>query len=113
MSERRRVTAGIARQMINALIARPRSREDLAQAVGVATVTVSAWLREWHHGQSGADTPGTNLVRVCRWDNDSRGYPTIAVFAWDPGVPDAKKDVLTPAQRQALRRAKAKTAGAQ
>lgn len=89
--------------MVNTLIKTPLSREDLSKAAGLAVVTTSAWLREFK--QAG-------LVHVCRWDKDSRGYPTIAVFAFAPGVPDCKKDVPTPAQRQAMRRAKAKAAGA-
>lgn len=101
MSERKRVTASIAARLIGTLIATPMCREDLAGAVGLAMVTTSAWLRELRHAA---------LVRVCRWDADSRGYPTIAVFEWAPGVPDVKKDVPTPAQRQAARRAKARQA---
>lgn len=102
MTERKRVTAGIAARLINTLIATPGCREDLAEEVGLAMVTTSAWLRELRHA---------GLVRVCRWDKDSRGYPTIAVFEWAPGVPDCRKDVPTPAQRQAARRAKARLAG--
>lgn len=96
MSERRRVTAHLAGQLINNLIAQPRSREELASAVGLSAVTTSTWIREFKHAR---------LVRICRWDNDSRGYPTIAVFEWAPGKDDCVKPVLTPAQRQAARRA--------
>lgn len=96
MTERRRVTAGLASRMINTLIASPCSREALAAAVGLSVVTTSAWLREFKHG---------HLVRICRWYPDSRGYPTIAVFEWAPGVADCVKPVPTPAQRQAARRA--------
>lgn len=102
MSMRKRVTAGMTARLINVLLKTPMCREDLSAAVGLATVTVSGWLREFRTAK---------LVRVCRWDNDSRGYPTIEVFEFAPGVPDCVKTVLTPAQRQAARRAKAKLAG--
>lgn len=104
MSVRKRVTASMAARLITTLIKTPMCREDLSATVGLATVTVSSWLREFR---------AAKLVRVCRWDNDSRGYPTIEVFEFAPGVPDCVKAVLTPAQRQAARRAKAKLAGSE
>ncbi|MDP2263253.1 MAG: hypothetical protein Q8K24_08855 [Hydrogenophaga sp.] len=96
MSERRRVTARATAQLINLLIAGRHSREGLAQASGLAQPTVAAWLREFRHA---------GLVRLCDWERDSRGYPTIDLFCWAPGEADAVKPMLTAAQRQARRRA--------
>ena len=98
MTERTRITPRVTARMVHALSV-PRSREQLATEVGVALPAVSKWLKEFHLAR---------LVRVCRWDNDSRGFPTIACFVWEPGEADCKKNVPTAAERARKRRALAK-----
>ena len=99
MSERRRVTATLAARLLKILLDAPSTREELAKAVGLSLTTTSAWLREL----SRAD-----LVHICGWNPDPRGYFTVAVFAWAPGAGDVPRPTRTRAQQMADWRASKK-----
>jgi DNA-binding transcriptional ArsR family regulator len=101
MSERRRVTATIATRLLCKLIDGPISREQLAESVGLSLPTASAWLKSLQNA---------SLVHVCRWDPDTRGYPTVAMFAWAPGAGNVPRPTRTQAEQKAAWRAAKKGA---
>lgn len=77
-------------QMIKMLLDGPHTCTDLAEATGLHYVTVQQYLRELR--RAGA-------AHISAWEKDARGRDMIKVYKLGPGR-DAKREKLTPAQRQ-------------
>ena len=54
----------------------------LSDQTGISERTVSVWVRALRR---------RSLVHVAHWLSDPRGYATVAVYAWGPGMPDAPR----------------------
>lgn len=87
---RQRVTADRAAEMLRLLVVGACSRAQLAEQLSMQPSTVSAWIDALR---------SQSLVRLCGWENDARGYPTIELFEWAPALADATKQVRTRAEQ--------------
>lgn len=86
MSYHKQVTA-----LIQSLMTKGGDNYDnLVFASQMSTSTVRQWIKAWRE---------SGLVHVSGWDNDSRGYPTIQRFAWNPGAEDVPCPAMTSTQR--------------
>lgn len=90
LDRRQRVTAERAAQLMRLLVDGQCSRAHLAEKLGMQSSTVSGWIDA---------LSSAKLVRLCGWANDSRGYPTIELFRFAPGEPDAVKQVRSRAEQ--------------
>lgn len=76
--------------LLKALNTAPHTYTQLATACGLTRSVVSKWVSAMREA---------GLVSVCGYLLDIRGYPTVAVFRWSPGVPDTPCPTKSPAQR--------------
>ena len=74
------------------------SIRELADITGLHPVTVTDYTRELHR---------VGAAHIDHWEKDNRGRDSIKVYKLGPGK-DAKREKLTPAQRQARCREKAR-----
>lgn len=88
---RKRVGAKAFVALLAALVEGPQSYADLVAVTGLAQPTLSGWVAEMRK---------SGMVRVVGWDNDSRGYPTIARFAWGQRAQDCPRPAMSGAERQ-------------
>lgn len=86
-------------KLIEAMLDGVYSCAELADITGLHYVTVLDYTRELH--RAGA-------AHICNWEKDSRGRDLIKIYRIGRGK-DAKREKLTPAERQARLRAKRKT----
>lgn len=70
--------------------------EQLAEETGLHYVTVLDYTRELHR---------VGAAHISSWEKDARGRDVVKVYRLGAGK-DAKREKLTPAQRQARYRAK-------
>lgn len=96
---RKHGTARAMATMVSSMLLSSWGYAELAAFTGMKPNTVSAWIRELKRA---------GLVYIARWENDQRGYPTIACYAWGPGKHDCKKPTLTAAERARLFRLRQK-----
>lgn len=68
----------------------PLSLADAAELAAMNEPAVSGWLSALHK---------VKLVHIAGWAPDSRGYMTIALYAWNPGAPDVPCPAKPVAQR--------------
>lgn len=87
---RQRVTADKVAGLLRMLVDGPCTRAQLVDALGLDPSTVSKWIAAMREAE---------LVRLCDWQNNARGYPTVELFRWAPGEPDAVKTVRSQAER--------------
>lgn len=71
---------------------------ELAEMTGLHYVTVLNYTRELHRAKA---------AYICGWDKDSLGRDVIKIYKIGIGR-DAKREKLTPAERQAKHRSKKK-----
>lgn len=76
--------------LILALHAQQHSCESLMMMSQMSEATVRKWIKTWRDA---------DLIHVAGWQNDARGYPTIQLFAWQPGAADVPCPAMTPSQR--------------
>lgn len=87
---RQRVTADKVAGLLRLLVDGPCTRARLVEALDLDPATVSKWIASMREAQ---------LVRLCDWVPDARGYPKVEQFIFAPGVPDAVKPVRSSAER--------------
>lgn len=68
----------------------PASLSELARLAATSVQTASGWL---------ASLRAAKLVHIGGWATDSRGYYTVALYAWNPGAADVPCPVKSGAQR--------------
>lgn len=103
MTGHKRFTAKVLSALIKELLTRSMTYDDMCAHTGLQQFTLSAWVKSLRT---------ENLIHVCSWDKDSRGYATIARFKWKPGAVDVPRPSMTPAESARLRRRAKKEAGA-
>lgn len=91
-----KMSAVLQARLIRMLIDGPCTIQDLADETGLHPVTCQEYCRELR--RAGA-------AHICAWEKDSRNRDSIKVYKLGPGK-EAKREKLTPAQRQARVRAK-------
>ena len=97
-----RVGAKSISSLISVLNSGTHSFAELQKATGLVPQAVSAWVSALRK---------VNLVRIGRWDRDSRGYCTIPCFTWGHSLPDTVKPTLTATQRVRSWRERQKASG--
>lgn len=85
-----KVNAMSQAQLIKLLLDGDRTCQELSEESGLHYVTVLQYCRELH--KAGA-------VHITRWDKDIRGRDILKIYKLGEGK-DAKRQKLTPAQRQ-------------
>jgi predicted ArsR family transcriptional regulator len=94
----RKINAVTQAQLIKLLLEGVYTCEQLAEETGLHYVTVLQYTRELHR---------FGAAHIASWEKDSRGRDVIKVYKLGAGR-DAKREKLTPAQRQARTREKRK-----
>ena len=98
------LTPVAAARMQDAMQIASRSLDDLTFISHLAKPTVTRYVNDLHESR---------MIHVGEWARDSRGYPTIRMFAWGD-LPDAAcpRNPRTGAERMAALRANRKAGAA-
>jgi predicted ArsR family transcriptional regulator len=94
----RKINAVTQARLIKLLLEGVYTCDQLAEETGLHVVTVYQYTRELHR---------FGAAHIASWEKDSRGRDVIKVYKLGAGR-DAKREKLTPAQRQARTREKRK-----
>lgn len=97
----RKINAITQARLIKLLLEGIYTCEQLAEETGLHYVTVLQYTRELH--RAGA-------AHISSWEKDNRGRDVIKVYKLGEGR-DAKRQKMTPAERQAKYRAKTRHLG--
>ena len=95
MTGHKRFTAKVLASLLQQLIVRSMTYDEMCAHTGLMQITLSAWVKSLRTEK---------LICVCGWDKDPRGYATIARFTWHPGADDVPRPSMTAAESARLRR---------
>ncbi len=84
--------------LVKALLDGPHNQHELAAETGLHVITIRRYVKAMEQ---------VKALHICAWDRDPNGRAIVPVYKMGPGK-KAPRVKMTPAQRQAKRRAKKK-----
>lgn len=92
----KKINAFTQARLIRLLLDGTYTCAELAEETGLHYVTVLEYTRELYHA---------GAVHICMWEKDTRGRDLVKIYKLGVGK-DAKRNKMTPAERQARHRSK-------
>lgn len=85
--------------LLQELARKPCSYDEMAFMSQLTMSSVRSWVKSWREA---------GLVHIADWQKDSRGYPTIQLMAWGPGLADVPCPAMSVKERMSRYKGKQK-----